>query len=372
MHAYLRQAALLTLLCLASTAHAQSLRIGFANPLSGPFAESGKRAELAVALAIEAVNRTGGVLGRELELVAVDDACGIDRAAAAASELIAASVVFVVGHRCSHSSLIAAPLYEAAGIPMMSPESTHPRLTEEGRVNVFRLIGRDDDQGRVGGEWLSARAGRNRIGIVHDGSTYGRGLALAVRDRLRASGAREALFQAYEPGATSLATLIDAVRSSGVGVLYVGGYGPDAGLIARIAREQGLNLALVGGDGLEMDEFWEAAGPAGEGTVFTARRNVSAEPAARSVLEQFRAMGLGSLPTGLGPYAAVQIWAEAAERAGTADPAEVVEAIHRGRFDTVLGRVAFDARGDLEGAAWQWQVWRDGTFLPLTDAPIMN
>ena len=103
--------------------------------------------------------------------------------------------------------------------------------------------------------------------------------------------------------------------------------------------------------------------------MFTARPDLNQIPAAATVLAEFRAMGLGSLPWGVGAYAAVEAWAAAATRAGTLDPAQVTKTLHRGRFATALGRVAFDDKGDAEGAEWQWQVWHDGNYAPL-DAPV--
>ena len=357
---------------LSAPAAAGEVRIGLANTFSGPYAASGERTRTAVQLAVQTLNQAGGVLGQQIKLVAVDDACGTDQAAAAALELIKAGVDFVVGHRCSHSSLTAAPIYEAVGIPMMTTDSTHPMLTEEGRGNVFRLSGRDDAQGRIAGDWLAAQRPRRPIGIVHDESTYGKGLALRTRERLHELGIREALLAAYTPGALDYRSLIDQVLQAGVTLLYVGGYGPDAGRIARAARERGSDLQIVGGDGLSMEEFWATAGEAGEGTVFTARFDASTEPAAAPVLEAFRAVGLGPLPTGLDAYAAVQVWAQAVTRAGSADPAKVTEAIHRGKFATALGRVAFDQKGDVAGADWQWQVWHDGSYAPLRPGEPSN
>jgi branched-chain amino acid transport system substrate-binding protein len=373
MLAHLGRALLLAALLAAPALGAETVRIGVANPLSGPFAASGERTRAAVQLAVDRINGTGGVLGRRVELVAADDRCGTEEAVSAAQELVAAGVVFVVGHRCSHASLMAAPVYEAAGIPMMSPDSTHPLLTDEGRANVFRLIGRDDGQGRAAGDWLAARRPRVPVGIVHDDSTYGRGLAAYTRDRLRRSGVREALFAVYQPGAEDYGPLLEEVRRAGIGVLYVGGYGPDAGRIVKAARARGSDLQVVGGDGLEMDEFWTEAGEAGNGTIFTARPDPRREPGAEEVLRAFRASGLMPNPTGLGAYAAVQVWAQAAARAGTVASEPVMESLHRGRFDTVLGRVGFDAKGDLAGGgAWQWQIWRDGSFGPLAAADITN
>ena len=362
----------LTLMLAPCVGRAAELRVGLANPLSGPLAATGERNRLAAQLAIDTVNQAGGVLGRQVELVTADDGCEAERAAAAALELIKAGVVAVVGHLCSQASLTAAPIYEAVGLPMISPDSTHPRLTEEGRGNVFRLTGRDDVQGRMAGDWLAAQRPARRIAIVHDGRTYGRGLAERARARLREHDVHEAMFAAYAPGETDFGGLVEQVRRAGVDLLFVGGYGPAAGRIVKAARQQGSRLRLVGGDGLSGAEFWATAGSAGEGTVFTARRDLRREPGAARVLEALRALGGGDLPSGLGAYAAVEVWAQAAARAGTADPAEVTEAIHRGRFATVIGRVAFDAKGDLGDATWQWQVWHDGSYAPLQAAMAMR
>jgi len=309
-------------------------------------------------------------LGDEVRLIAVDDGCDAERAGAAALELVKAGVKAVIGHMCSHASLIAAPAYEAVGIPMLTPDSTHPRLTEEGRPNVFRLIGRDDDQGRLAGDWLAQLEPPRPIAIVHDGSTYGSGLAWQTREELSRNGVRAALLATYVPGAQDYGALIKQLAQAGIGVLYIAGYGPDAGRIVRQVRERGLELQVAGGDGLSGSEFRTEAGQAGDGARFSARPDPSASPAAEPVIRALRALGIGMPATSLGAYAAVQVWAEAARRAGSTDPEAVTAALHRGRFDTVLGRVAFDAQGDLVGASWRWRVWREGgqASLPPTVA----
>jgi branched-chain amino acid transport system substrate-binding protein len=271
----------------------------------------------------------------------------------------------VVGHLCSHSSLLAAAVYDMAGIVMISPDSTHPRLTEEDRPNVFRLIGRDDEQGPAAARLIRAHWPDRRVAIAHDGSTYGHGLALQARRAMQRRDIRLVLFERYEASAASFGALVDRLHETAAGLLYIGGYGPEAGRIAVEAAAAGIDLQLVGGDGLAMDEFWAVAGSAGEGTVFSAfatplnsprlRDGVATDPA---VLEQFAEGGLGA-------YAAVELWAEAAARAGTTDPKPVAHVLERGRFQTALGTVDFDAKGDLEDADWAWFVWRNGRTVPL-------
>ena len=362
--AFCRTLALASLLG-ASGAAASDVRLGFANPFSGPYAASGEQNRIAVRLAVETLNQTGGVLGGQVRLVAVDDACDVERAPAAALELVEAGVAAVIGHMCSHASLIAAPIYEAAGIPMLTPDSTHPRVTEEGRANVFRLIGRDDEQGRMAGDLLARLSPARPIAIIHDESTYGSGLAWETRDALRRSGVREALFATYTAGTMDYAALIEQMVKARIGILYVAGYGPDAGRIVRAAHARGSDPRYVGGDGLGMPEFWTEAGAAGEGAVFTTRPDLANSPGAASVLAALHTLGVTTQSTVLGYYAAIQVWAEAAARAGTPDPATVATTLHRGRFVSVLGRIGFDEKGDVIGATWQWQVWHDGRYAPL-------
>jgi len=359
---------LVAMMAMAPLAHAErEIRMGFAGPLSGPFAASGARSRLAVEMAVRDLNDQGGLLGRTVKLIVADDACGIDEAVTAAHDLVDAGVDFVVGHVCSHSSLMAAGIYDAANILMISPSSTHPRLTEEGRGNVFRLVGRDDHQGELAANFLGDHWSGEEIALLHDGSTYGGGLAAQVRRHLQYRGVTEALYQPYSPNATSYAALVSRLQQEDIGALYIAGYGPDAGLILRTARERGYDLQVVGGDALGMDEFWTVAGGAGEGTIFSSRPDFRNLPEAASVLARFQAQGFRTRMGGSSAYAAVQVWSEAVARAGGADLAAVTAMLRRGRFGSILGPVAFDGKGDLEGAVWQWQIWTNGdhhTFVP--------
>ena len=344
------------------------IEIGFANPLSGPYALTGARNRIAVEMALDDLNRDGGVLGELLSLVAVDDGCGLQASVEAAHRLVEAGVPVVIGHLCSHSSLLAVGIYETADVLMITPSSTHPRLTEEGRLNIFRVTGRDDRQGVLAGNFLATRWPGNEIAILHDGTTYGEGLAIEARKQLRARGVEEEIYDVYRPNQQDYGDLAAWLQKAGIAVLYIGGYGPDAARILRALRERGDNLQLVSGDALGMDEFWTIAGPAGTGAVFSSRRNPAALPEAADVLAGFRARGLSPHVGGLSSYAAVQVWAQAVERAGTVELQEVSKMLRRGRFETALGPLVFDDKGDLDNGAWQWQVWSDGNYQPLRES----
>ena len=193
--------ALTVALLLLPAAAGAEVRIGLAIPVTGPYAASGERNRVAVQLAIAALNQAGGVLGQQVKLVVVDDGCDAERAADAALELVKAGVGFVVGHMCSHASLIAAPIYEAAGLPMMSPNSTHP-AAHRGRPRQCLPASRQrrhpgPARRRLAGAPTSATAGSRS-------STTEAPTAGALPSRRGRACARtmsgEALFASYEPG----------------------------------------------------------------------------------------------------------------------------------------------------------------------------
>ena len=218
-----------------------------------------------------------------------DDACGLQQAIEAARQLVSAGVPAVIGHLCSHSSLLAAGIYETADVLMITPSSTHPRLTEEGRQNVFRLKGRDDQQGKLAADLLAAHWPGEAIAILHDGSVYGEGLAMQARQQLRAKGVTPAIYDLYTPGEADYSALAARLQAAGIEVLFLGGYGPDAARIIRALRARGDDLQLVGGDGLGMNEFWTIAGEDGAGTLFSARPWPKGLPAAAELLERLQA-----------------------------------------------------------------------------------
>jgi branched-chain amino acid transport system substrate-binding protein len=349
---------------------AAEIRLGFASPVSGPYALTGIHTRAAVQLAVADLNRNGGVLGQPVRLIVADDACGLQQAIEAARRLVSEDVTAVIGHLCSHSSLLAAGVYETADVLMFTPASTHPRLTEEGRQNVFRLEGRDDQEAELAADLLATRWSGAAMAVLHDGSVYGEDLAIQVRRQLQARGVTPAIYDLYTPGKSDYSALAARLQSAAIEVLFLGGYGPDAARIVRALRARGDNLQLVGGDGLGMEEFWKIAGEAGAGTLFSARPEPKEPSGTAELLERPQALGLGTRSAVLGWYAAVQVWAQAVERARTLDSAALIKILHRGGFETVLGRVAFDSKGDLEGASWEWQQWIDGRQVPIVGRPV--
>ncbi|TIX35642.1 MAG: branched-chain amino acid ABC transporter substrate-binding protein, partial [Mesorhizobium sp.] len=271
--------AIVVLAAVFGSARAELL-IGVSSAMTGRLAWIGEQGQRGAEMAVADVNAAGGVLGHKVRLISVDDFCDPEQAVAAARKLVADGVVLVVGHFCSGASIPASKVYEEAGIVEISPGSTNPQLTEQGRRNVFRTIGRDDAQGFIAGNYLADRWGAKKIAILHDNSTYGKGLADETRKQLNKRGVTESVYDAYAPGKDDYSSEVAALQSAGVSALYVGGYHADVGLIARAAHDRGYTVQLISGDALATEEFALIAGPAAEGTLFTfpadPRRNAGA------------------------------------------------------------------------------------------------
>ncbi len=199
MHRSVAAAAVLFAASLAGPARAEVL-IGMTGPMTGKNAWFGEQMERGAAQAVADLNAAGGVLGQQVQLITVDDFCDPEQAVVAAKKLVSDGVIFVAGHFCSHAAIPASEIYEAAGVLLISPASINPILTELGRANVFRVIPRDDADAILAGNYLADHWADKKIAILHDNTTFGKGIAEGTKKQLNRRGVTEAIYQAYVPG----------------------------------------------------------------------------------------------------------------------------------------------------------------------------
>lgn len=358
----------LVLLAFASSPQAEVL-IGVAAPVTGTMAWGGVDSIQGAERAIADLNQAGGVLGQQVRAIVVDDHCDGDQAVAAAHKLVLSQVAAVVGHQCSSSAIPASAIYAAAGMLMISDFATHPQLTEQGFGNVFRVVGRDDLQSRIAGDLLADRWADRPIAILHDGEAYGRGLAEQAKARLNQRGVNEVMFEAIVPGEPDYADVVERMVSAGVEVLYYGGYMQEAGLLVRQLAERGHAVQLVSGDGIGSEDFALIAGSAADGTLMTMQLLPAVDAPQVAALVEGSANPQGIFTA----YTAVQAWAQAAEAAGSFDLDAVAQALRSHRFDTVVGTIGFDDKGDVTGRdTFVWHVWQGGSYAPVEEAPPSN
>lgn len=347
---------------LAAAPATADILISVAGPMTGQYATFGEQMKRGAEMAVEDLNASGGVLGEKVVLTVGDDACDPKQAVAVANKFVSNGVVFVAGHFCSGSSIPASQVYTEEDILQISPASTNPKLTDEGGPNVFRVCGRDDQQGIVAGDFLADKFGDQKIAILHDKTAYGKGLADETRKQLNSRGIQEVMYEAYTAGEKDYSAIVSKMKQAKVDVFYVGGYHTEAGLMIRQAREQGYNVQMVSGDALVTEEFWKITGDSGEGTLMTFSPDPRKNPVAQPVVEKFRATGYEPEGYTLYTYGAIQAWAQAVEKAGTTETAKVAETLRANQFETVLGKLGFDEKGDVTAPGYVVYVWKKGVY----------
>lgn len=346
----------------ATTASQADIRIATAGPMTGQYASFGEQMRRGAEMAIRDINAAGGVMGKKLVLEIGDDACDPKQAVAVANAMAAKGVVFMAGHFCSGSSIPASEVYAEEGILQISPASTNPKLTERNLPNVFRVCGRDDQQGMVAGQFLNKMFGAKNIAIIHDKTAYGKGLADETRKTLNGMGKKERLYEAYTAGEKDYSALVSKLKQSAIDVLYVGGYHTEAGLIVRQMRQQGMKTVLVSGDALVTDEYWSITGNAGEGTLMTFSPDPAKDPKNAKLVQAFKSTGYNPEGYTLYTYGAIQAWAQAVTKAGSTATPKVISALRGGQFDTVLGRIGFDKKGDVSAPGYVFYEWKNGKY----------
>jgi branched-chain amino acid transport system substrate-binding protein len=339
--------------------------IATAGPMTGQYAVFGEQMKRGAELAVKDINAKGGVNGEQLSLQIGDDACDPKQAVAVANQFVNDGVVFVAGHFCSGSSIPASAVYNEEGILQMSPASTNPQLTEQGFDNVFRTCGRDDVQGQYAANYVVDNNVGSKVAILHDKTAYGKGLADEFKKQLNARGVEEVMYEAITAGDKDFTALITKMKEAGVDLIYLGGYHTEAGLITRQSREQGFNAKMMSGDALVDKQYWEITGATGEGTLMTFAPDPRKKETAANVVAEFKAAGYDPEGYTLYTYAAIQAFAEAANKAGSTDPEAVASALKEGTYDTVLGTLAFNEKGDVKNPEYVMYVWKGGQYGEL-------
>jgi branched-chain amino acid transport system substrate-binding protein len=332
---------------LTGTAAAQ-IKIGVAGPLTGGSAAFGAQLKNGVEQAVADINAQGGINGQKIQLFIGDDRGDPKEGVSVANKFVADGVKFVIGHFNSGVTMPASEVYQENGILVITPAATNPKITERKMWNVFRVCGRDDQQGGVAGKLIAEKFKGKRVAVVHDKTTYGQGLADETRKAMKAGGVNDVLYEGVNASDKDFTALVSKLKAANIDLMYWGGLHDTGGLIVRQMRDQGVKAPLMGGDGITDDEFAAIAGPGAEGTLMTFSPDPRTNPANKTIVELFRKKGFEPQAYTLYSYAALQIIKEAADQAKTLDTKKIAAVMSSGKpFKTVLGDIAFDKKGDV-------------------------
>lgn len=345
--------------------------VGTAGPFTGPNGQLGQQIRRGVALAIEDINASGGLNGERLAMTDLDDACDPKKAVEVATRLVSSGVKLVAGHYCSGASIPASKIYEQAGIVQISPASSHPKFTDEGGWNVFRICPRDDAQGSAAARMIVEKFPAAKVAILNDQSPASLALTAKLRDALVAANAPPILDEGYKPGAKDYGELVQRLRDSGATLVYFGGGYVESAIIAGDLRGMGSTAQYLGGDQLLNEDYWKGAGDAAEGTLVTFMFDPQKFEEAKPLIARFREEGAAPEGFTLYAYAAVEAWKQAAIATGSTEGRTVAAWLRAGnRVRTAVGEVRFDTKGDLQDPRFSWFRWSDGRYFEIDPATL--
>ncbi len=340
-----------------------TIKIGVAGPMTGDQSKMGMDFKNGVTLAVEEWNTKGGVLGKKIEIEIGDDQHDPKQAVSLANKFANAGVAGVIGHFNSSCSIPASDIYNRAGLPMISPGSTNPQFTEKGYGNIFRVCGRDDQQGKVGADFVTNRLKLAKVAVIHDKTTYGQGLADEFRKALGTS-VEVVFYGGIVQGDKDFKSVLTAIREKNPQLIFFGGIYPEAGLLVRQAKESGIKAPFMSGDGTIDPKFIEIAGiQAAEGTYLTFSPDPNNIPSAKDFIKNYEAKFGQIGPYSIYAYDAGNILLEAIKAAGTADGKAVTDKLHSGEFSGAMGKIRFDAKGDVTVAPYVVWITKGGKFV---------
>ena len=352
-------------LALAGAVHAaDTIKIGIPQPMTGPNTQYGDQIQAGALTAIETINAKGGVKGKKLEPILIDDGCEPKQAVPAANRVVNSKIGFVVGHVCSGATIAAADVYNNEGVVMVTPSATSPALTDGKNYEfIFRTIGRDDQQGPAAAKFVLEKIKPKKAAVLHDKQSYGQGIATAVKNDLEKGGVAVAVFEGINAGDSDYSAVITKLKSQGVDFVYYGGYHPEMGLLLRQAAEQGVKAKWMGPEGTGNPDINAIAGDAVEGMLLTLPADFTQNAANANIVKAFEAKKRNASGAfQMTAYAATQVIADGIKGAGSDDPTKVAKYLHANSFDTPIGKVSWNKQGDLTNFQFDVFTWhKDGS-----------
>ena len=344
------------------------VRIGHVAPLTGGIAHLGKDNENGARLAIEEANAAGIALGGRkvnFELLAEDDQADPKIGNTVAQKLVDAKVAGVVGHLNSGTTIPASAVYSQAGIPMISGSATNPALTEQGLKGVFRVVGRDDQQGPAVANYLIEKVKPKTVAVIDDATPYGEGLANEVEKTLKAAGVKVLPREKGTDKTTDWKAILTKLKGKKPDAVFYGGMDATGGPLLKQARELKIDVPFSYGDGGCTDKMAELAGAAAEGMICS-QAGIPVQAAGRKFLDAYKAaFKIDPILYAPFTYDATNLLIAAMQQADSPEPAKYLPVLEKISHEGASGRIAFDEKGDRKDAEMTIFTMKDGKITPL-------
>lgn len=344
------------------------VKIGHAAPLTGAIAHLGKDNENGAALAIAEANAAGVTIGGnkiKFEMLGEDDQADPKVGTTVAQKLVDAKVVGIVGHLNSGVTIPASSLYNQAGIPMITASATNPQLTEQGFKNIFRVVGRDDQQGPAVANYLMTQYKPKTVAILDDATAYGEGLANEVEKTLKAAGVKVLPREKGDDKTTDWKAILTKLKGKKPDAVFYGGMDATGGPLLKQARELGVKAVFAYGDGACTDKMKELAGDAAEGMICS-QAGIPVKAASQTFLDGYQAK-FSTAPILYAPftYDATNLLIEAMKKADSTDPTKYLPELQKISHKGASGLIEFDDKGDRKDAEMTIFTMKGGVIEPL-------
>jgi branched-chain amino acid transport system substrate-binding protein len=344
------------------------IKIGHVAPLTGGIAHLGKDNENGARLAIEQANAAKTKINNkevQFVLVAEDDQADPKVGTTVAQKLVDAKVRGVVGHLNSGTSIPASPIYNTAGIPVISGSATNPKLTEQGFKTQFRVVGRDDQQGPAIASYLATENKPKTVAVIDDATAYGEGIANEVEKTLKAAGITVLPREKGTDKTVDWKAILTKLKGGELDAVFYGGMDATGGPLLKQARELEIKAVFSFGDGACTDKMKELAGAAADG-LLCSQAGLPPQAADRAFLDAFKKKyNVDPILYSPFTYDATNLLIEAMKKANSSDPAKYLPELAKSDFKGVTGKIAFDAKGDRKDAEMTIFTMKDGKLLPI-------
>ena len=348
---------------------ADTVKIGLMAPLTGSWASEGQGMKKIVELLAEQQNAKGGVLGKQIEVVTEDDGGDPRTASLAAQRLTTKGVAAVVGTYGSAVTEASQTIYDEAKIPQIANGSTAIRLTEKGFKHFFRTAPRDDEQGRMAAQTIG-KLGFKKVAILHDSTSYAKGLADEANALLKKKGTDVVFFDALTPKENDYTAILTKLKGANPDVVLFTGYYPEAGLLLKQKKGMNWNVPLIGGDATNNVDLVKIAGKAAEGFYFLSPPQPQDLDTAdaKAFLADYQKK-YNELPPSIWAVLAgdgFRVAVAGIAGAKSTDGGKVADYLHKDlkNFSGLSGPISFDAKGDREGEVYRvYKVDSEGKFV---------
>jgi len=352
----------------------QPVRIGFHAPLTGFAAADGKSSQLGAQLAVDQANAEGGINGRKIELVVLDDQGRADQAVPIANRLLGDKLPLMVSGSYSGPTRAAAPVFQTAGIPYLSAYAIHPDITRAGNF-VFRTTFTGEVQGRAGAKLIGELLGKKKVVVVTLNNDFGQSLTAGFKEANARFGIEIIKEYSYGMPDRQFGPLVASIKADSPDAIYASGYYFNAGPLVAQLRAAGVMAPIVGQEGYDGQKFIEIAGKAAEGVIITTSLDRDSKaPEARKFIEEFEKANPGVKVdmVAASTHTALRVGIAAMRQAGTDDPKKLRDAIAATKMSVSTGDISFNALGEVRKSV-QNQIVKDGQWHhhSVIDDPVL-